>query len=395
MGAAISTASNTSNISNNTSINSTQNCSAASTLDVVNESLTFGLVECKQVNIGGVSDKQTANCNLSTNISAFSKAIADQAASSTAAAQNLSGAGVISSADTSNVVNVQNQIAMAMQSNCGASQNTKVRNKSFSVGTIRSLGACSIAGTDVDQSFACVDDISAQASADASTNQTAKSSAQDGSNFATFLIVIIILVAIFFFCGGPELLAGLFGGSAKKGAAPRGYGPPPFPPGFAPVPPPRPVYPGTPPPGFAPSPPPGFAPPLPPPRAYPPSPAAVQPYGSPAYGQPLQQPPQSTYGAPRPLQPNVGASNIPAPAGVAPGGALPFQQPQPPQTAQLGNLGGVVPAQQLSDAAGQAEQFAQAAARAAQLAANFAESAALAGTQQVVANSFTPASGVS
>ena len=282
MGAAISTATNISNISNNTSINSSQNCSAAQTVDVVNGNLQFGLVECAQLNIEAVTNKQTANCKLSTNISAFSKAIADQAASSKAAAQNLSGAGMISDSDTTNVVNIQNQIAMAMQSNCGASQNTKIRNKSLKVGTIRSKGACTIAGADVDQSFTCVDDMAAQASADGSTNQTATSSAQAGSTLATLIIAIIIMVVIFFFCGGPELLAGLFAGGGAKKAAQRG------PPGFAP-----------PPPGFAP-PPPRFAPP--PPRLAPPPPGFAPPPPGFAPGPSgFSGPPGSTYGyAPRP-----------------------------------------------------------------------------------------------
>ena len=410
MGAAISTATNISNISNNTSINSSQNCSAAQTVDVVNGNLQFGLVECAQVNIEAVTNKQTANCKLSTNISAFSKAIADQAASSKAAAQNLSGAGMISDSDTTNVVNIQNQIAMAMQSNCGASQNTKIRNKSLKVGTIRSKGACTIAGADVDQSFTCVDDMAAQASADGSTNQTATSSAQAGSTLATLIIAIIIMVVIFFFCGGPELLAGLFAsGGAKKGA-PRG------PPGFAPPPPgfaqPPPGF-AQPPPRFAP-PPPGFAPPpprfAPPPPGFSPGPSGSGPPGS-TYGYaprpPAGPPPGAPPGAPQApsfpsFAPSVGSSAPGLYSTVQPGATSmgPTQfQPTPP-SAQVpsqvpspdafgGQFGG-----QLGGLAEQSGRFVTQAGSLAALAATRAAEQAMQGFAGVPAgaNAFNPQS---
>ena len=210
MGAAASS-SNISSISNQMSINDQEACLATQVVIVTN-----GNVSLLNDTVGGgvwannTNASNVANCQFNTQISAVAKAIADQTANSSANA-NLPVAADWAISNSSNVVDLQNDIEMSVNETCGSTQNVAVTNGSFVLNCSHIDGVVDVNSTNSSNSLACVMDLQQQADEEGDSSQTATAKATNTS--------ILLVLAILAFCVFVMIFPMLAGRAALSTAA--------------------------------------------------------------------------------------------------------------------------------------------------------------------------------
>ncbi len=115
-------------------------------------------------------------------------------------------------ASASNSAEMQQQITMNIQARCDADAVQKIQDESYQIGEIKSDGNCSIATNNLNQKFACVNNIIAQATESATANQTA--TAKGGLDGMGLLMILLIIFAVLM---GPSLIARMMKQTSGKG----------------------------------------------------------------------------------------------------------------------------------------------------------------------------------
>lgn len=219
MGAAASST-NQSFITNNTSINDSEACNTSQLVYVNNGPVTVlnsGIEG--NLTINSTDATEEANCNFNTQITALAKATADQTADSSADT-GLPVALDFAMSDSSNVVNLQNNIEMAVNSACGAQQTVTVSNTSVVLNGDVVKGAADINQTNSAVNSTCVMDLVQQSSEVAQATQTASATATNTDLGMLLLIIGAVLLGGILVLGvGKAIFKAVFKAPASAASA--------------------------------------------------------------------------------------------------------------------------------------------------------------------------------
>jgi hypothetical protein len=194
MGAAFSGSNQTSNETNNISMNDTMACQATQVVTVSNGPVTIINSTFKgQTSVNETHAGQNAQCSFQVAMGAQAKNLADQ---TTQQKTSAGPAGAWAQSQSNNVVDLQNDIEMSIDATCGASQTTTVENQAIVINGDTFYGDVSLNGTDASQNFACTMDLSQQADAGNTSDQSTKQKTTAHIGLAGALVIISIALVI-------------------------------------------------------------------------------------------------------------------------------------------------------------------------------------------------------
>ena len=194
--ASKATSSNIAKISQNTNVSSQLACNNSQVVNVDQDTITVGNVNCGTFKAGNISATSVATCNQYQDIAVTSKVTADQLASSLAK----SGIGIFDSAiaNSSNYIDVQNNLTTIMASSCINSQKINIGKRIFTAGNITGQD-CEIFNDNFSQNAACIQTIKADITNSSDIKQTADSKAIAGidlGDLIMFLILICVMIVL-------------------------------------------------------------------------------------------------------------------------------------------------------------------------------------------------------
>lgn len=211
---ASATAANYSLLNANTNVASQESCNNSQVINYDKTTATFGSINCDTFTFGKtvVTAKQT--CNQYAQIAVLAKVIADQSAKTEAS----SGIGFLnqSKSNSSNYIQVQNNIETIIASSCTNSQKINVQTRSFTAGSI-SGNQCDIFSDSLSQEAFCIQTVLADIANNVETSQDAEAKATAGLDLQQvilFLILICVVLFVFTLCAA-VIRAMLRGGSSK------------------------------------------------------------------------------------------------------------------------------------------------------------------------------------
>lgn len=185
----VSLAEAVSDISNNIQQNQYAACRAVQVVSADGISISLGNVDCKgDVDIGNITQEQTAQCKMSQTTLATAKALTDLAAQA-----KIKGFDPKGNSTAITESDVQQNITQRMVSTCTADQETRLNNWTLTAQNIQSGGSCDIMNKSISQQLACVIDQSANAEEIANTKLTATSSVQGVSLASIAILVAVVL----------------------------------------------------------------------------------------------------------------------------------------------------------------------------------------------------------
>lgn len=188
---AVAISTNIAKISQNTNVSSQLACNNSQVINVDGSTITVGNVNCSGKFIAGnIQATSVATCNQYQDIAVTSKVTADQMAASVAK----SGIGVFDSAtaNSSNYIDVQNNLTTIMASSCINSQDISIGKRIFTAGNITGRD-CEIFNDNFSQNAACVQTLKADITNSSDIKQTADSKATAGLDLGD---IIALLIAI-------------------------------------------------------------------------------------------------------------------------------------------------------------------------------------------------------
>lgn len=215
---AQSSSTNYADISNNIGVNYAASCDASQVVAVHNGTINVANTKCGTLKIDTVTMSSTQNCTFNTKISAIAKATADQTASSKADAGLPAAADYVSS-DSSNVVDLQNNIEMAINTACGSQQTLTVDNAAIVLNGDLVDGICDLGNTTASQNSTCVMDLDMQLSASGQSAQTATSTAENTDPAVLLILLGVLLVGAVIFLGGGKAVWNAITAPARATAA--------------------------------------------------------------------------------------------------------------------------------------------------------------------------------
>ena len=189
---SIATADNIARLRNNTSVVSTQNCYNSQFTDIGSTNVIVNNFVCQgNTNIGNVGITSKATCNQYQDISIISKAITDQMATSQAS----NGLGFLNAAiaSSTNITDIQNNVAASIASNCTNAQKTEIGNRSITVDGFSGKGDCNIFNVGITAEQACVNNTTLQVTTDSEASQTATATAKNGVDLGQLLLILLLI----------------------------------------------------------------------------------------------------------------------------------------------------------------------------------------------------------
>lgn len=203
---ASATASNISLLSANTAVSSQESCNNNQVIEAGKLEVYIGEVDCGIFEFGNITATSRAVCNQYSEVAVTSKVLADQTASSEAIA-SLLGLMENATANASNYVQVQNNIAALLAASCTNSQKVNLGERSFTAGRITG-NECRIFNGEFSQEAACLQTVKANIENSSTTNQTATAKATAGTDLGQLILFLLLIF------GGGALLA-IFGALIK------------------------------------------------------------------------------------------------------------------------------------------------------------------------------------
>lgn len=189
---SVATAENIARLRNNTNVVSTQNCYNSQVTKIGNTNVTLNNFQCDgNVSIADFNITSKASCNQYQDISILSKALADQTATSTSS----NGLGFLNAAiaSSTNIVDIQNNIAASIASTCTNAQKTEIGDRTIEVNGFKGLGDCSIFNVGISAEQACVNNSTLDITNDSSASQTATATAKNGVDLGQLLLILLLI----------------------------------------------------------------------------------------------------------------------------------------------------------------------------------------------------------
>jgi hypothetical protein len=203
---SVATSTNILKMSNTTNISSTQNCynSQVTEIDTTNVRITNTSCDGK-VTINNFAASFAASCQQNLDISVLVKNVLDQQATSKATTSGLAFNLFNNSiANSTNIMDVQNNIGCAINANCANSQRNVIKDRVVVVDGLNSNSDCEINNIGITAQMACANSAKVNLTTDNDIKQTATSTATAGLDLGQLLMFLML-----FFGGG--LLIALFG----------------------------------------------------------------------------------------------------------------------------------------------------------------------------------------
>jgi hypothetical protein len=189
---SIATAENIARLRNNTNVVSTQNCYNSQVTKIGNTSVIINNFSCQgNTTIGDFNITSKATCNNYQDISIISKAIADQTATSSSS----NGFGFLNAAiaSSTNILDIQNNIAASLASTCTNAQKTEIGNRTITVDGFNGKGDCSIFDVGISAEQACVNNSTLDITNDSEASQTATATAKNGVDLGQLLLILLLI----------------------------------------------------------------------------------------------------------------------------------------------------------------------------------------------------------
>jgi hypothetical protein len=189
---SIATADNIARLRNNTSVVSTQNCYNSQFTSIGDTTMIITNFNCQGTsNIGDVNVTSKATCNQYQDISIVSKAITDQMATSQAS----NGLGFLNAAiaSSSNIVDIQNNVAATIASSCTNAQKTEIGNRSITIDGFWGHGDCNVLNVGITAEQACVNNTTLAVTTDSEASQTATATAKNGVDLGELLLILLLI----------------------------------------------------------------------------------------------------------------------------------------------------------------------------------------------------------
>ncbi len=203
---SVATSTNIMKMSNTTNISSTQNCYNSQVTEVDTTNVKVVNTRCDgDVVINNFSASFAASCQQNLDISVLVKNVMDQQATAKATTTGLAANLFNNSiANSTNILDVQNNIGCAINANCANSQRSVIKDRVVVVDGLNSGGSCNINNIGITAQMACTNSAKVNLATDNDIKQTSDSTATAGLDLGQLLMFLM-----FFFGGG--LLISLFG----------------------------------------------------------------------------------------------------------------------------------------------------------------------------------------
>jgi hypothetical protein len=203
---SVATSLNVMRMSNTTNISSTQNCYNSQVTEVDTTNIKVVNTHCDgDVNINNFNASFSASCQQNLDISVLTKNVLDQqataAAKTTGLAANLFNNSI---ANSTSIMDVQNNIGCAINANCSNSQHSVIKDRVVVVDGLNSGGVCNINDIGITAEMACANSAKISLVTDNDIKQISTATATAGLDLGQLLMFLLL-----FFGGG--LLISLFG----------------------------------------------------------------------------------------------------------------------------------------------------------------------------------------
>jgi len=181
---------NIAKISQNTNVSSQQSCNNSQVINVAPVTVQVGNINCKDFKLGNVTASSVATCDQYQDVAVTAKVTADQLAQSLAK----TGIGLFDSAlaNSSNYIDVQNNMSVIIASSCINSQDISIAARILTAGNITGE-QCDIFNSNFTQNAACIQTIKADITNSTDVKQTADSKAIAGLDIGDLIALIIAM----------------------------------------------------------------------------------------------------------------------------------------------------------------------------------------------------------
>jgi hypothetical protein len=183
---------------NTTNVSSTQNCYNSQVTEVAPINVILSNINCDNIDIGNLNATAEQSCYQNANISALTKSVLDQVATSEAKtsglAANLANGSI---AESTNIIDIQNNMAVAISANCDNNQRTNIKERNYQINGLNSKGYCKIAEIGISAQMSCTNALAVDLTTDNTVSQTATATATAGIDLGQLIIILLL-----FFGGG-------------------------------------------------------------------------------------------------------------------------------------------------------------------------------------------------
>lgn len=192
------TSTNMMSILNTTNVSSTQNCYNTQVTEVAPINVILSNINCDNIDIGNLNATAEQSCYQNANISALTKSVLDQLATSEAKTSGLSAnLGNGSIAESTNIIDIQNNISVALSANCDNNQSTNIKERNYQINGLNSKGYCKIADIGISAQMSCANALAVDLTTDSQVSQSASATATAGIDLGQLIIILLL-----FFGGG-------------------------------------------------------------------------------------------------------------------------------------------------------------------------------------------------
>jgi hypothetical protein len=209
-------------VRNTTNVSSTQNCYNTQYTLVGPSNFVLSNFDCAGgISINNLNATAQATCNQNVDITVLVKNVLDQTAEAEAKVGLALSIFNAATAESSNIIDLQNNIAAQIYASCSNTQQTVVQERNFVIDGLRSDGYCEIGNIGASAQMACTNRAIVDLTTDNQLKQAASAAATNGLDLGDLLAILLII-----FGGG--LVISLFGivmklvltgGSKKPGYA--------------------------------------------------------------------------------------------------------------------------------------------------------------------------------
>jgi ubiquitin C len=192
------TATNMMSMLNSTNVSSTQNCFNTQVTEVAPINVILSNINCDNIDIGNLNATAEQSCYQNANISVLTKSVLDQIATSEAKTSgisaNLANASI---AESTNIIDIQNNISVALSANCDNNQSTNIKERNYQINGLNSRGYCKIADIGISAQMSCANALAVDLTTDSQVSQSASATATAGIDLGQLIIILLL-----FFGGG-------------------------------------------------------------------------------------------------------------------------------------------------------------------------------------------------
>jgi hypothetical protein len=190
-----STVTNVMALKNSTSVNTVQNCFNLQHTEVGRTTVNIFNFICKDtINIGSVFVTAQATCEQSVDIAVLTKNVLDQQATAEAAATGLA-LNILNyaSANSNNLIELQNNIAAQVYASCANTQDTFIGERVANINGVQGGANCNVLSIGLSAQMGCTNNAIIDLTTDNDLSQIAKAKATAGLDLSQLILILMLL----------------------------------------------------------------------------------------------------------------------------------------------------------------------------------------------------------